>query len=135
MSQEAAVLFANEAFYLSFATRDLKSMADIWSRQAPVTCVHPGWQPLLGREEVMESWVTLLGNPTAPTVEFRGGRVFLYGEIATVIGFEVLREAVLAVSNTFVREEDAWRLVHHHASPLAERPTFEDEPASRGRLM
>lgn len=135
MSQKAAVLFANEAFYLAFATHDVKSMDDLWSRDAPVTCIHPGWQPLLGREEVMESWVTLLGNPSAPVVEFRDARAFLYGDVACVIGYEVMREGVLAATNTFVKEGDGWRLVHHQASPVADRPEFRDPVPSRGPLM
>lgn len=135
MSQEAAVLFANEAFYLAFTTRDLKTMEQIWSRDAPVTCVHPGWRPLLGREEVMESWVTLLGNPASPTVEFREARAFLYGDVACVVGYEVIQEGVLAASNTFVKEGDGWRLVHHHASPVANSPQFNEVPVPRGPLM
>jgi len=135
MSQEAAVLFANEAFYLAFATRDLKSMDQIWSRDAAVTCVHPGWRPLYGRDEVMESWVTILGNPASPAVEFREARAFLYGDVATVIGYEVIQEGVLAATNTFVKDGDSWRLVHHHASPVANSPEFRDEPPQRGPLM
>jgi ketosteroid isomerase-like protein len=135
MSQKAAVLFANEAFYLAFTTRDLKSMDALWSRDAPVACIHPGWRPLLGREEVMESWVTLLGNPTSPAVEFRDARVFLYGDVACVLGYEVMREGVLTATNTFVKEGDSWRLVHHHASPVADSPDFRDPIPSRGPLM
>jgi ketosteroid isomerase-like protein len=135
MTQQAAVLFANEAFYLAFSTRDPKSMDDMWSRDAPVTCVHPGWQPLYGREEVMESWVTILGNPAAPQVEFREPRAFLYGDVATVLGYEVMQEGVLAATNIFVLEGDRWRLVHHHASPVANAPEFSEPPPARGPLM
>ena len=135
MSQEAAVLFANEAFYLAFAMRDLKSMEEIWSRDAPLTCVHPGWRPLMGREEVMESWVTILGNPVSPAVEFRNARAFLYGDVACVLGYEVLPEGVLAATNTFVKEGVSWRLVHHHASPVADSPQFSETPQPRGPLM
>jgi ketosteroid isomerase-like protein len=135
MSQEAAVLFANEAFYLAFATRDLRSMQEVWSRDAPLTCVHPGWRPLMGRDEVMESWATILGNPASPAVEFRNARAFLYGDVACVLGYEVLQEGVLAATNTFVKEGVAWRLVHHHASPVADSPRFSETPQARGPLM
>ena len=135
MGQEAAVLFANEAFYLAFATRDLKSMEEVWSRDAPVTCVHPGWRPLTGRDEVMESWVTILGNPAAPAIEFRGARAFLYGDVACVLGYEVMQAGTLVATNTFVKEGTSWRLVHHHASPVADGPQFQDTPRPRGPLM
>jgi ketosteroid isomerase-like protein len=135
MSQEAAVLFANEAFYLAFVTRDLKGMDEIWSKDAPVACVHPGWRPLYGREEIMESWVTILGNPAAPHVDFLKGRAFVYGDMAFVLGYEVMREGVLAATNTFVLEGTTWRLVHHHASPVSDSPDFDHPPPARGPLM
>ena len=56
MSEHAAVNFANEAFYVAFSTRDLEAMDALWARQAPVTCIHPGWNALTGRDAVMESW-------------------------------------------------------------------------------
>ena len=42
MPEHAAVLFANDAFYLAFANRDYDAMDVIWARDAPVTCIHPG---------------------------------------------------------------------------------------------
>ncbi len=135
MSQEAAVLFANEAFYLAFATRDVKSMNELWSEKSSVTCVHPGWRPLIGREDVVESWLTLLGNPAAPHVEFRDARAFIYGQTATVLCFEVMREGILVATNIFVHEETGWRMVHHHATPVAEQIEFEEQTSQPGRMM
>jgi hypothetical protein len=42
MPEQAAVLFANDAFYIAFTTRDPNAMNDIWARSVPATCVHPG---------------------------------------------------------------------------------------------
>jgi hypothetical protein len=47
MSQETVILFTNEAFYLTFASRDAEAMDAIWSSRENVTCIHPGWQPSL----------------------------------------------------------------------------------------
>jgi hypothetical protein len=30
-----------------------------------VSCVHPGWPVLVGRQTVLESWRRILGNPGA----------------------------------------------------------------------
>lgn len=135
MSQEPAVLFANEAFYVAFTIRDIRSMDELWSRSLPVTCIHPGWQPLIGREAVMESWVGIFGNPGSPGVELREPRAFVYGDLAQVICYEVMEEATLVASNLFVREGSEWKLVHHQASPVAEDPAFEETDEGPRRVM
>jgi ketosteroid isomerase-like protein len=69
-----------------------------------------------------------------PPAEMRGdyARAQIVGELAIVICYEGNGEqpAHLAATNVFVLEDDEWRIVHHHAGPLAhpiDRPT----PASR----
>src|SRR5262245_24619647 len=63
---EEAVLAANAAFYRAFATRDVAAMEALWARATPVACIHPGWQVLNGRENVMASWRGILaGVPPA----------------------------------------------------------------------
>ncbi|GHD57524.1 hypothetical protein GCM10017083_39180 [Thalassobaculum fulvum] len=135
MSQEAAVLFANEAFYLAFALKDLKGMDELWSRHLPVSCIHPGWQPLFGREAVMDSWIGLFGNPASPAIECRQPRVLLYGDFAQVYCYELIEEGTLVASNLFALDARGWKLIHHQASPVAEKPQFDDPPPQRGRLQ
>ena len=50
---EVEVLAQNRAFYAAFRQRDLDSMDELWATRAKVACVHPGWQPIRGREQVM----------------------------------------------------------------------------------
>lgn len=136
MGEEAAVAFANEAFYLAFTTRDIKGMEEIWARDVAVACVHPGWTPIFGRDEVMESWAGILGSRSAPSVSCRWPRVSLTSrDTAFVVCYEVLSEGVLAATNLFVRERGSWRIVQHHASPLANPPTLEDEEQPTTRLQ
>ena len=135
MSQEAAVLFANEAFYLAFSLKDIKGMYELWSRHLPVTCVHPGWQPLIGREAVMDSWIGIFGNPGSPVIECRQPRVFLYGDLAQVCCYEVMEEGTLVACNLFARHGQTWILLHHQASPVAEKPQFDEPTPRRTRLQ
>ncbi|EDP61311.1 hypothetical protein BAL199_07143 [alpha proteobacterium BAL199] len=135
MSQEAAVLFANEAFYLAFSLKDIKGMDELWSRHLPVTCVHPGWQPLIGREAVMDSWIGIFGNPGSPVIECRQPRVFLYGDLAQVCSYEVMEEGTLVACNLFARHGQTWILLHHQASPVAEKPQFDEPTPRRTRLQ
>src|SRR3546814_2090550 len=82
MSDSDAVLFANEAFYRAFVDRDLAAMEAVWSREAQVSCIHPGWAPLFGRDEVMTSWAAIVSAPGAPDISCRGARAQVYGATA-----------------------------------------------------
>lgn len=115
MSDEAKVLFANEAFYLAFSAGDESAMDALWARTAPVCCVHPGWRPLSGRDEVMASWRAILGGGQPGYIRSRGPKVYLHGEMALVTCYEQVDENLLAATNVFVREQGEWRLCHHHA--------------------
>ncbi|HSO41257.1 MAG TPA: nuclear transport factor 2 family protein, partial [Rhodospirillales bacterium] len=78
---DVAVLFANEAFYAAFTGRDLEAMEKVWSQRDNITCIHPGWTPLIGREAVMESWRAILTNPQSPQVTVTGASAALMGEV------------------------------------------------------
>jgi len=120
MTDRDAVLALNQAFYRAFTERNFAAMDALWAASLPVSCVHPGWGVLIGREAVMNSWEDVLGAPTGPVIEPRNERVMLYGDSALVLCEEVLGGAVLSASNLFMREDGAWRLVHHQAGPIAD---------------
>lgn len=125
MSDREQVLAANAAFYRAFAERDSVAMEDLWSRHDGVLCVHPGWRALHGREEVLASWLAILSNPDAPTISCREEEVRVHGDLAFVLCIEDLPGGEMSATNVFAREEDGWRLVHHHAGPIA---SWEEEP-------
>jgi len=132
MSDTAELLFANEAFYHVLRGRDLAAMGDLWARRAPVACVHPGWHALNTRESVMDSWEGILSNPEAPAVVCRGARAHLVGALGIVICYEVLGPNVLVATNVFLREDGAWRMVHHHAGPCSTPPPeLAEEPSEQ----
>lgn len=122
-----AVIDANERFYRIFAAGDYAAMETLWAETHPIVCVHPGWAPLAGRDAVLESWQAILAAPEPARVSCRD--VLAYGlgpgdaggaEAAMVLCREVLEgQGVLAATNLFVREGGAWRMVHHHAGPIA----------------
>jgi ketosteroid isomerase-like protein len=128
VSDGVAVTFANEAFYAAFASRDLAAMNDAWSRRADVTCLHPGWPPIVGRGEVMKSWRSILLGPSPPVITCHRPATYLFGDVAYVICFEQLGETVLVATNIFVREDATWRLVHHQAGPTTV-PSLDASPS------
>ena len=117
MSDEEAVLAANQEFYRAFAARDLAAMDALWAGETPVACIHPGWDALVGRDPVMESWAAILGGAGAPQIRCEAPRAFLLGPSAFVICHEVLGQDRLIATNVFAREAAGWRMVHHQAGP------------------
>ena len=113
------MLEANEAFYRAFAAGDLAALDLAWARDCPVACVHPGWDALDGREEVLGSFRAILGSSGAPRVRCTLAQARLVGGLAVVTCHELIDGSTLVATNLFVREAGTWRLCHHHASPLA----------------
>lgn len=113
------VLEVNEAFYRAFAAHDVAAMERLWARRHPVACIHPAWDVLDGREEVLASWRAILESPGAPEVSCALAEAHVVGDAAFVVCHEVLPGTRLAATNVFVREDGAWKLVHHQATPIA----------------
>lgn len=132
MTDRRAILSANDAFYKAFQGRDIRAMAEIWAASAAVTCIHPGWRPLFGREAVLGSWAAILAGREAPSIARVRPEVSVLGDTGYVLCYEVLDAVFLVATNIFVREAKVWRLVHHQAgaapSPVATSDQAPDAP-------
>jgi ketosteroid isomerase-like protein len=115
-ADEQAVLVANAAFYEAFGNKDYAAMDALWARSVPVFTVHPLGSLLLDRDEVMETWAAILGNPEQPRVISGGARAVVVGDLAYVVGQELVSGTPIVATNLFVREDGEWRMVHHHSS-------------------
>lgn len=131
----AAVLFANDAFYVAFQTADADAMARVWSEREGVSCLHPGWPPLLGRRMVIESWRRILANPNQQPVTPHGATVELLGECAIVICYETVGNFTLAATNVFMREGGTWRMVHHQSGETQPPEGGMPQEEGRGRRL
>lgn len=130
---------ANAAFYDALTNRDLVAMERLWFPADWVECVHPGMGPLRGFEAVHESWALLFAAAGSLMVAPTNVQVRLVGDVAWV-GCEerisnwsegrMLASAAHA-TNIFVRHDDAWRMVVHHASPVP----FVSPPAPEGGAL
>ncbi len=130
-TEKDKVLSANLEFYRAFTTRDAAAMDLLWARAAPVSCIHPGWMALRDRGAVMISWRDILANPEAPRIMCHDEDAVLYGDLAIVTCEEALDDNTLVATNIFVREDGAWRLVHHQAGPLLTRAGHGGRGANR----
>lgn len=114
MTDKNALIEANEVFYTAFAESNADQMEGIWSGQAEVTCIHPGWPPLDGMEEVMGSWRCILSAPS-PLIGISDAKAYQYENVGYVVCQEHLEPGVLIATNIFLLENGNWKLVHHQA--------------------
>jgi ketosteroid isomerase-like protein len=116
--EREVVLAANRAFYRAFNDRDFEAMDTLWAPTGPSVCLHPGHPPLYERSEIMESWRAIMSHPNSPRVrctdEWATGRTGL----AVVVCREILPEAQLMATNTFVRQGEGWKMIGHHSGPV-----------------
>jgi ketosteroid isomerase-like protein len=134
MSERDAILAANAAYYLAFSAGDVAAMDRIWADDG-VSCVHPGWPALVGRDSVMESYRGILSSATRVRIVHRDDVAIVAGEEGRVLCVEIVEgTAVLAATNCFRRVGGVWRMTHHQASPIA-TPVEESRPPPRGQRL
>jgi len=131
LNDRGAVEAANARFYRAFEALDPEAMDAVWMHDEHVKCVHPGWPLLTGWEAVRESWHAIFANTEEMRFTLSDVRVDARRDLAWVTCTEnILSEqggrvgvtAILA-TNLFARVDDAWLLVHHHASHVLTRPS------------
>ncbi len=133
MSDDAAVLAANAAYYRAFALDDFTEMSRLWADDG-ISCVHPGWPPLIGRQAVMESYREIMRNPGRDRVEHRNDQAIVTSGEGRVLCIEFVDGIALATTNCFRRIGGAWRMIHHQASPIAGLVEAADPPLSSQRF-
>ncbi|MFC6879706.1 MULTISPECIES: nuclear transport factor 2 family protein [Actinomadura] len=124
---------AHAEFYAAFEEGDLDRMAAVWADGAyadGVSCVHPGWPMLRGRDEVLRSWALIMANTAYIQFVLTDVESDVYGDHAVVTckenvltadeGTEAgfLAGGSIVATNVFVRSDGAWRLLLHHGSPI-----------------
>jgi ketosteroid isomerase-like protein len=134
---EVAVLAANDAFYAAFDAEDVAAMDVVWAENAPCACIHPGWDPLVGRVAVIDAWRQILSGGRAPSIRVDSARVLVYGDVALVLCVERVTQrggpgaALLAATNVFIRQNGAWRISHHHAGPVSQHEETPSVPPEK----
>lgn len=128
---------AEQAFYSAFEHADLAGMMAVWAGEEDIVCVHPGGGRHSGLVEVRESWRQIFSQ--GPRLRFRlgGNRVFagrmlsihsVYEHIA-VAGDPRPTNPVLS-TNIYLLTDRGWRMLIHHASPLAPEAVPQETPPS-----
>ncbi len=132
----AAVVAANAEFYAAVEAADLDRVDAAWVEPPfaeSVTCVHPGWPALRGRDEVLRSWALIMANTAYIQYFLTDVEVEVAGEVAVLNCTENILTSVgqaddatssalgggrVVATNVFRRVGDGWRLWAHHSSPV-----------------
>jgi len=120
------VLAANRELYRAFESLDAERMRRVWLEESYVTCIHPGWDRILGIAAVMESWERIFASSFGMRIRTSDEVTRIHGDLAWVTCSEELEtrlpdgisRGVVEATNIFERHDGKWMLVHHHGSPL-----------------
>ena len=117
---------AEQAFYTAFANTDLQAMMAVWLESDTVICVHPVGPRISGHDAVKAGWGEIFRNT--------GSLKFRLGEVSRtqdgLLAIHVLHEHIsvpgetserppAVATNIYQRTEQGWRMILHHASPVA----------------
>lgn len=125
---EDALREANARFYSAIEELDLAAMDAVWAHAGWVRCVHPGWDVVVGWDDVRASWERIFTNTRWLRVTPTAVAVAAFGDLGLVACSENITAsdggdggdvgvAVAQATNLFLRTPVGWRLMHHHASP------------------
>ncbi|WP_156727375.1 nuclear transport factor 2 family protein [Streptomyces apocyni] len=154
-SQTEAVTQANTAFYEAMERGDYDELAALWlddgsgdpDAWSDVSCVHPGWQVLTGRGEVLRSYAALMAQIEYIQYFLTDLRVRAYGDTAIVTctenillggpteeGSELgpLVGQQFVATNVFHRTPDGWKMWAHHSSPVLSDSDEEEDGEGGG---
>ncbi|MET9554212.1 nuclear transport factor 2 family protein [Streptomyces sp. NPDC006645] len=135
----------NTAFYEAMERGDLDTLSELWltGDNPAVSCVHPGWQVLSGRGEVLRSYALIMANTEYIQFFLTDVVVSVAGDTALVTCTENILSGgpaeesgalgplvgqLVVATNVFRRTAEGWRLWSHHGSPvLAETNDEQDD--------
>ncbi|MBM3942129.1 MAG: nuclear transport factor 2 family protein [SAR202 cluster bacterium] len=119
-----ALKAANQRFYEAFGALDLNKLEEVCDTSSQALCVHPGWPPLVGWDNIRQSWENIFNTTTLMHFNIQYVQAVVLGDsgwvtcvenISSVLQGRASNFGVLA-TNIFVRTPRGWRMIAHHAS-------------------
>jgi ketosteroid isomerase-like protein len=113
---------AEAAFYEAFSTLDLTQMRTVWLDSERASCIHPGAGLLQGIDTIMASWAAMFDNSQIPQVEHRliqvsrDTNLTVHTVAENVSTDSGRRSALILATNVYIRIDDRWHMLAHHAS-------------------
>lgn len=117
---------AEDAFYQAFERRDLARMMEVWASHDEIACIHPLGEHLTGRRAIERSWREIFSGSAGMHITRKLNSRIKFGDMVIHCVTETIEltgernsRTPVTTTNIFRHEKTGWRLVLHHASPLA----------------
>jgi len=118
---------ANDSFYQAFEELSIQKMDKIWSHSESSSCVHPGWELVVGWIAIRRSWIQIFDDTESIKIRVNTLRSRKHCKVAIIICLEDIQALVngkglkfgVVATNIFEETEAKWFLTHHHGSPLS----------------
>ena len=126
----------NLEFYEAFSNKDIDRMSNVWSKSPYARCVHPGWELVVGWNDIRQSWTEIFKTVELIDFALEDIHVEVSGRTAWVnlVAFVDVTtddgdnfQASVVTTNIFEKTDDNWTLVLHHSSNFAEEDEEEEE--------
>ena len=132
---EKEVLKTNQGFYDAFNKNDIELMIGVWLNDPISQCIHPGWDVLIGFENIMTSWQKIFAAAQDLEIKLSHVDVTASENIAWVTCQENLFSIVSSgvqlskvhSTNLFKMMNGEWKMILHHASPVSGLPAAEEQ--------
>ena len=132
---EKEVLKTNQRFYDAFNKNDIELMIGVWLNDQISQCIHPGWDVLIGFENIMTSWQKIFAAAQDLEIKLSHVDVTASENIAWVTCQENLFSIVSSgvqlskvhSTNLFKMMNGEWKMILHHASPVSGLPAAEEQ--------
>ena len=132
---EKEVLKTNQRFYDAFNKNDIELMIGVWLNDPISQCIHPGWDVLIGFENIMTSWQKIFTAAQDLEIKLSHVDVTASENIAWVTCQENLFSIVSSgvqlskvhSTNLFKMMNGEWKMILYHASPMSGLPAAEEQ--------
>ncbi len=132
---EIEVLKTNQRFYDAFNKNDIELMIGVWLNDPISQCIHPGWDVLIGFENIMTSWQKIFAAAQDLEIKLSHVDVTASENLAWVTCQENLFSIVSSgvqlskvhSTNLFKMMNGEWKMILHHASPVSDLPAAEEQ--------
>ena len=117
------------AFYQAFEAKDVEAMMMTWAEDEEIVCVHPGGTRFVGYDAVRTGWEQLFAGDAR--LSFRLDQIVMIETVGlamqsavehVTLGSDGSPRGAAICTNVFLRTPSGWRMVCHHASPMAAIP-------------
>jgi len=125
-NRHAMASAASTAYYDAFERKDFETMSSLWEPGERTVCTHPGWPPIHGTDQILQSYAGIFNGPQTLQFILTNELIVVESTLAYISVDENLVDDNGSTSSTsglniFAWNDGRWLMVVHHASPIMSR--------------